>query len=277
MARSVCSSIESRPAPPARRHARAVLLLVALAGLLWASAAAAYVVVLKDGTQIITTKKPEVDGERVILTMRNGTTTFYETEDVDFEETDRINAGSSLEGATLIQDSVIEVDTEDLPQEIDTNLSDVVGGRGLSLPEPKKRQPRTESGPQLPRTAAGYVDLVRVERQPFADAEVSTQVTSYLTGQGHKLSVFEGVSEGAPFLEIQANTESEVFKGIRDTASALVQLGQSFPERVEGFDVLFLTENEIRGGQFSMTLEQAQLITSGRLEPQLFFLRYVEF
>lgn len=275
MARSVCNSIESRPVMPMRRHARTVLLLVALAGLLWASAAAAYVVVLKDGTQIITTKKPEVDGERVLLTMRNGTTTFYDAEDVDFEETDRINA-TSLEGATLIQDTVIEVD-DDVPEEIDTNLSDVLGGRGLSLPEPKKRQPVGESGPELPRTAAGYVDMVRIEREPFADSEVSTQVTSYLTGQGHKLTVFEGVSESAPFLEVQANTESEVFKGIRDTASALVQLGQSFPERVEGFDVLFLTDKGVRGGQFSMTLEQAQLITSGRLEPQLFFLRYVEF
>lgn len=273
------NSTRSHSAQSAGRRSRMpVLVLVVLAVLLWATAAAAYVVVLKDGTQIITTKKPEVDGERVILTMRNGTTTFYAAGDVDFEETDRINAGSSLEGATLIQDTVVEVDKSDVPEEIDTSLSDVVGGRGLSLPEPKKRQPKSEDGgPQLPRTPAGYVDLVRFTREPFADAEVTAQLTSYLSGQGHTLSVFDGVSEGAPFLEVQANTESEVFKGIRDSASALVQLGQSFPDRVEGLDVLFVTERGIRGGQFSMTLEHAQLITSGRLEPQLFFLRYVEF
>ena len=272
------SSTDSRFARSATRRSRTrVLVFVALACLLWAGAASAYVVVLKDGTQIITSKEPQVDGERVILTMRNGTTTFYDAEDVDFAETDRINAGTSMEGATLIQDTVVEVDTTDIPPEIDTSLSDVVGGRGLSLPEPKKRQQTTESGPQLPTTPAGYVDLVRVDRQPLADAEVTAQVTSYLNGQGHTLSVFEGVSEGAPFLEVRANTEPEVFKGVRDTASALVQLSQSFPDRVEGLDVLFLTDNGIRGGQFSMTLEQAQLITSGQLEPQLFFLRYVEF
>lgn len=271
-------STEFHAVPPARRLPRTLLcLLVAAATLAWASAAAAYVVVLKDGTQIITSKEPEIDGERVLLTMRNGTETFYSSEDVDFAETERINADGALEGATLIEDKILEVETSDEPPEIDTKLSDVVGGRGLSLPEPKKRQPQAASGPSLPTTAAGYVDLTRVERNPLADAEVSSQVQSYLTGQGHTLTVFEGVAENAPFLEIRANTESEVFKGIRDSASALVQLAQSFPDRVEGLDVLFLTDKGVRGGQFSMTLEQAQLVSSGRLEPQVYFLRYVEF
>jgi len=83
--------------------------------------------------------------------------------------------------------------------------------------------------------------------------------------------------ENQPLLEVRANTESEVFKGIRDVASALVQIGQRFPTRVTAFDLLFLTEQEVRGGQFTMTAEQAQLIVSGRMEPQLYFLRYVEF
>ena len=270
------SSTDSRTARSLRRTCRR-LLLIALASLFWATAAAAYVVVLKDGTQIITSKKYEVDGDRVLLTMRNGTTTFYAADDVDFQETDRLNADGKAGGATVIEDRVLQIERPEELVDVDTSLSDVVGGRGLSLPEPKKRQPRTEAGPQLPRTPAGYVDLVRVDREPLVDAEISSQATAYLNGQGHTLTVFKGVSDGAPFLEVQANTEAEVFKGIRDTASALVQLGQSFPDRVEGFDVLFVTDKGIRGGQFSMTLEQAQLIASGRLEPQLFFLRYVEF
>lgn len=254
-----------------------VFVLVAVAALLTASTAAAYIVVLKDGTQIITKDKYELDGERVILTMRNGNTTFYDASDVDFERTEELNHGKNAGQATFIEEKLLEIERDDEEAQIDTQLSDVVGGKGLSLPEPKKRKPKVTGEAELPKTAAGYVDFVRVEKLPPQDAEVAAEIESYLEGQGHTLSIYHGVSEEAPLVEIRANTESEVFKGIRDSASALVQLTQRFPARVEGFDVLFLTDKDVRGGQFSMTLEQAQLITSGRLEPQVYFLRYVEF
>lgn len=256
-----------------------VVVLSLLICVLAAGAAGAYVVVLKDGTQIITAKEYEVDGDRVILRMRNGTTAFYDADDVDFAKTDKLNENGGMGGAKFIEDKVQTVDSIDADIKDPDSLSDIVGGRGLTLPEHSKREVRqTEDGPQLPMTAGGFVDLMRVERAPFDDPEVNQEILTYLEGQGHDhLRVFRGVVENQPLLEVRANTESEVFKGIRDAASALVQIGQRFPDRVQAFDLLFLTEQEVRGGQFSMTAEQAQLIVSGRLEPQLYFLRYVEF
>ena len=282
MAAETNSNAPTRATAPltTRRRPRTalVVLLAVAAALLFTAAAGAYVVVLKDGTQIITAQKYEVDGETVILTMRNGNTNSYAAADVDFEATHELNVDNRAGQSTFIEEKILEIDRSDEPVELDSSLSDVVTGRGLSLPEPSKREAATSgSGPQLPMTSAGYVDLMRVEREPLADSEVTSEVETYLEGQGNKVSLFEGVSEGLPILEVRANTESEVFKGIRDTASALVQLMQRFPDRVRGLDVLFLTEKDIRGGQFSMTPEQAQLISSGRLEPQVYFLRYVEF
>ncbi|MDA8017495.1 MAG: hypothetical protein MPN21_08605 [Thermoanaerobaculia bacterium] len=254
-----------------------VCVLAFAAALLLSTAATAYVVVLKDGTQIITAKEYELDGDRVILTMPNGLTTSYDASDVDFEETGKINEVGKGGRARFIEEKVLEVEGDDQDLiDVDASISQVVG-RGLSLPEPKKRQPVAEGGPELPTTPAGYVDLARVQREPLADAEVTSEVQAYMEGQGTSLGLFQGVNEGLPLLLIRANTESEVFKGIRDSASALVQLTQRFPDRVQGFDILFLTEKEVRGGQFSMTPEQAQLIVSGRLGPQSYFLRYVEF
>lgn len=264
-------------APTGARRPLLVAVLLLL-GLFAAASANAYIVVLKDGTQILTTKKYELDGERVLLTLRNGTVTFYDASDVDFETTEELNADGGAGGATFIEEKVIKTE-EPIPDDPDVSISDVAGGQtlGVRLPEPKKRKPKVEGEAALPRTAAGYVDLLRIEREPYGDAEVASEVQSYLEGQGNRLTIFEGVDEAQPLLEIRANTESEVFKGIRDSASALVQLSQRFADQVQGFDLLFLTEKDVRGGQFSMTAEQAQLIVSGRLEPQLYFLRYVEF
>lgn len=252
--------------------------LVALAILL-AAPVSGYVVVLEDGTQINTAKKYEVKGDRVILTMPNGTETSYTASEVDFERTEEVNRDANLGQARMIDTVEIDVSEGEQPED-EASLSDLAAGRGLALPEARKRRPEDggEEGPTVPETDAGFVDLMRVERVPLEDEEVSEAILTYLGGQGHDdVRVLEGVADGRPLLLMRAGSESQVFDGLRDAANALVQMNERFPERVRAFSLLLATESEVRAGQFTLTPEKADLLVSGRLEPPGFFVRYVEF
>lgn len=252
--------------------------LVALLALV-AAPALGYVVVLEDGTQIATAKKYEVKGDRVILTMPNGTQTSYRAAEVDFERTEEVNRDSNLGQARLIDTVEIDVSHEEQGEE-EASLSDLAASRGLALPEPRQRRPATagDEAPEVPETGAGFVDLMRVERVPLEDREVSEAVLTYLSGQGHdEVRVLAGVVDGRPLLLMRASSESQVFDSLRDAANALVQMNERFPERVRAFSLLLATDKEVRAGQFTLTPEKADLLVSGRLEPPEFFVRFVEF
>lgn len=267
--------MDPKPLPKLRSKLISIVALLALTG---AAAASAYVVVLKDGTQILTEKPPERKGQQVILTMPSGVETSYRADDVDFEKTAELNQGTGLTGRVL-SEGVQEIERhEEKPEEDAASLSDIADGRSLGFPEARRRDTDADAASKLPMTAAGYVDLMRVEREPLSDAQVTQEILSHLQGQGHdNVRVYEGVAAGQPLLEIRANTESEVFKGIRDAASGLVQIAPRFPDRVQAFDLLLVSDTNIRGGQFSLSVEQAQMLVSGQMEPQVYFLRYVEF
>ena len=71
------------------RFLHRVTILAAL--LLVAMPAWGYVVILKDGTQIITREKYRREGDRVYLILQNGTETFITASEIDFAKTDELN------------------------------------------------------------------------------------------------------------------------------------------------------------------------------------------
>lgn len=265
------ATLSSRlPAALLRGLAVAVVLSLASAPI-WA-----YVVVLNDGTQIITDKKYEQDGDKVILTLLNGNVVSYRASEVDFEATDSLNEGVTLSGSRVIATREVAPPVDDGPTE--QTLGDLIANRDLALPAPTQRDGAGEEAIELPRTGAGFVDLVEFDAGPFDDVALATEIAGYLRGQGHEsVRVRAGISPRQPIVEIVANSEGPVLKALSDAANGLVQARERHPEAIEAFHLLLVSTRGNRGGQFTLTPALADLLVTGQLEPPAFFVRYVEF
>jgi len=252
--------------------------------LLLPAAAGAYVVHLKDGTTITTQGPPKIDGDQAILTLPAGTQTSYAAAEIDFEKTEEANQ-VDYGTAKLIDEGRSEQVAKDQSLDDKRTLGDLLGQREsgqLALPEPRRRRPRetAEEGEerQLPATKAGFVDLMAVRRETYPKPEIMSEVMRYLKGQGiDDVRVYRGTAPDRALLEIVAASEASVFKALKDSANGLVQMNERFPDDVAAFELLLLTENQIRAGQFTLTPDVAAELASGRIDPPSFFLRYVEF
>ena len=249
----------------------------------FAAPAAAYIVILKDGTQITTAEKYVRKGKEVILTMPNGVTTSYLASDIDFEKTDELNAGGKLSNAKILNTgNVRELERKNRPEEPKRQtFSDLLTSRekGLALPEPRRRQPTTgEDGDQVavPLTGAGFTDLMELRRDPHKDSELVSQIVGCLTGQGNQVKVYKGSRENWPLVEMTAASEASVFKATKDAANCIVQVQQQL-QALEGFELLVVTDAAVRAAQFSLTEDLANELLTGKMEAPSFFLRYVEF
>lgn len=257
------------------------LVLAALLAMVFASAPLlAYIVVLKDGTQITTSTKYERQGDSVILTLMSGTRTEYPASDIDFARTDELNDGVNFSNARVLENGTAQRIDRNVPTETDEkSFAELVSersGGGLALPAQSRRPEETEAAPekQLPRTTAGFVDFKALRRAPFADDDMTSEIIRYLRGQGHdSVRVYQGTAGDRPLVEITTASEASVFKALRDAANCLVQKD----ERLSGIDLLLLGTDSNRAGQFSLDREMASNLASGQIEPSEFFLAFVEF
>lgn len=257
--------------------ALAVVLLAAVPGF-------AYTVIFKDGSRIATQEKYTIEGDKAILVLVNGTQASYDADKIDVartEEFNKVNYGTArvIEGHTTRQ---VATD-ESLDDKV--TLRDLVGRRGgLALPEPSLRSERDTSGAAegggdaAPRTKAGFVDLFTMPRDPYPDTAIMTEVLRYFQGQGtDKVRVYRGSQADRPLVEIVAPSEASVFKALEDSANGLVQIRERFPKDVAAFELLLVTENQVRAGQFTLTPKLANVLVTNELDAANFFLRYVEF
>ena len=258
------------------------VLLAAATALFLAGSASAYIVVLKDGSQITTQEAPEVKGDRVILILPSGTQAFYQAAQIDFPKTEELNK-TAYGTARLIDDGGRTArvgKTESLDEDKQT-LGDLLAQRSLALPEPKRRRPATpapgSSVDSVPTTSAGFVDLMEMPRETHPNTEMTSELMRYLKGQGiEDVRVYEGSEANRALVQIVAASEASVFKAMKDAANGLVQIKERFPQ-VGAFELLLVNGDQVRAGQFLLTPELANLLVTGTLDAPGFFLRYVEF
>ncbi len=248
-----------------------------IAVLLMAAPASAYIVFLKDGSQIQTKEKYRIEGDKAILILPSGTPASYDASEIDVEKTEAINV-VDYGTATLIEG--LNKQTR-LPKNVrfeeGPTFGDVISGRSLALPEVRKRKAKRPED-ELPTTRAGFVDLMAFRRSPYPSVEVTAEVLGYLKGQGiDRVRIFQGTETDRPLIEIVAASEASVFKAIKDSANGLAQIHQNFPELVTAFELVLMTESQDRAGQFVLTPELADLLLQDRLSVSQFFLRFVEF
>ncbi len=259
---------------------RALSILVCL--ILIAAPAWSYIVVLKDGSRISTKEKYRIEGDRAILVLPSGTETSIAASEIDVEASEKLNV-VDYGTAKLIEglDKQQQLGKETRFESDRPTFKDLLANRerGLALPEVRRREKAADSEEgSLPFTRAGFVDLRSLFREPFPDIEISSEVMAYLKGQGiDDVRVYKGTAADRPFVEIVAASEASVFKALKDSANGLVQIRDRYPEQVAAFELLLVTEAQLRAGQFVLTPDLAGLLVTGQLEAPAFFLRYVEF
>ncbi|HEX9734821.1 MAG TPA: hypothetical protein VGG06_22845 [Thermoanaerobaculia bacterium] len=242
--------------------------------LLVATPACGYVVILKDGTQIITREKYRREGDRVFLVLQSGTKTFIAASEIDFAKTDELNK-ENLGLVKVIEtgDTVVE---EAPPPEQKPTLRDLVGESRLSLPEVAEEDRGGEGAPPL--TRAGFMDLWSVKTRSHPDLELADEVSRYLAGQGVEgFRVLQGTAERRLLLQLTASSEVAVFKGLREAAAAFVQAQSRYPDRIAALELVMSTEAQKRAGQFVLTRELADQLLAGAVDPPTFFYRHVQF
>lgn len=258
---------------------RRILILLAVAAL--AAPAWGYVVFLKDGKQIITKEKYRRQGDKVLLVLQSGVTTELAASEVDFAKTDKENQIELGTARVLEGGETRMLSREEERQGIDeprrTTLSDLAGQRNLALPELSTRREKTDLGETIPYTQAGFIDLERLPRRKLADVEVEAELEQYFESQGLEgFSIYQGSAGDHPLVVVVANSDTAVFKALKDSAGALVQTQARFPKRLAGLEILMMTEGKVRAGQFILSLDLANQLLAG-LDPKIFFTRYVQF
>lgn len=269
---------------PERRSLLRILSMAVLLAVLLAGSAHAYIVVLKDGSQIPTKEKYRIEGDKAILILPSGVQASYDAADIDIERTEKINVVDYGTARLIEGQNTTRLNTE-VKLDDKRTLSDLIGGRegGLALPEPRRRsragQPQAveDDGTTIPLTQAGFVDLMALPKVPYPKTDITAEVMGYLKGQGvENVRVYKGSQGDHALLEIVTASEASVFKAIKDSANGLVQINERFPE-VAAFELLLLTDSQVRAGQFVLTPELANILVTDSLDLPTFYLRYVEF
>ncbi len=247
-------------APRSRRFSRAALAILAL--FLFASAAFAYVVKLKDGSLVFARAPYTVKGKRAILTLQNGTVTQIDLDKIDVPGTEKYNRENF--------GNVISIDApEEQPKQLPTPiarssrpLGDLVRPRqtGLGLPTPG---PAASAGSGAAGEAGQSVD-------PGVQAAFS-RVFEEIGIARYRMSSDRGKTR----LSATANSEQEVFNVIAASARAITEaVSRGRPATVE---IVMTTATGEPAGTLEMTPEQARLIASRATTIQDYFVRNVIF
>jgi hypothetical protein len=248
-------------------------LLLALGLLVAVSARASFTVYLKDGATLQARQPYTVEGETAIIVLENGTRAALPLAEIDVERTQRSNEGG-LSGAKVLQDGRF-VDVEEVEGEVprrETLGTMISTGRATAT----SAAPDDTSG-AVDTSAPDGSEGEESVRRPYADAALTQAIhEAFVELQIEQVEVLQGTA-GAPLLEVVANSESAVFRGLRVAARVLAAVRAARPGQVPAFDLHFVTTEGQEGGSFRLSPEQADELDERRIEPSEFYVRYVRF
>ena len=260
------------------RNIRRALPVVVLAALVLAGPLSAYTIYLKDGQTIIAKGKYRLEKGRAIITLPNGTQTFLNASEIDVRRTDEANRSDLGNAMVLEGNRPSNQQAPGVPKQ--KTLSDMITNREAPRePEVRREVRRDTSTSQGPgRTRAGYADLAGVERKPYSNLELASELQQFLRSQGlQEAEIFSGTQADRIRLEITTNSEGSVFRGLATSANALLHIREAHPGRVAAFEILMTTPERERAGQFLLTPELASDLVAQRVEVTAFFIDNVQF
>ena len=252
------------------------LVLLALA----ATPLAAYTIYLKDGTQMVAKEKYRIENGRAIITLPSGTQTFLDAAEIDVARTEQANR-SHLGTAVVVEQGRTEDLSRATPPPPKQQLSDLIEARKAAqlreLPE-QRRAPRPARGP-VSVTAAGYKDLLAFPRTPFRDPAISGTFVGFFQNTGADgVLLFQGTNPKRLLAEVTTPSEAAVFRALLATASGLLAVREQHgTAALEAIELVMLTPQRARAGQFVLTPDQASGLLGRQLDVSDFYVANVQF
>lgn len=248
-----------------------------LLGALLAAPAAAYIVVLKDGSRIVAEKQYEVRDGKAIITLPSGTQTFIDADEIDHEATEEANRRGYGKAEVIERPDAEQVKAAPPPERRKTLAELADRDTGLDRLEPHRREPRTREG-SVARTPAGFVDLSSLPPRAFRDLELAAEVQRFFRGQGvDGVDLYQGSEPDRLYAEVTTNSEASVFRALEVAAEALLATRASHPGRVAALELFLATPDRERAGQFVLTPELARELVEDGVEVSRFFVENVQF
>jgi hypothetical protein len=249
-----------------------VLLTLSIAGPL-----SAYTVYLKDGSKIQAREKYTVEGTRAIIVTQNGTRTFVPLAQIDVAKS---NEGNKLDygSAQILPGGVQEVPSGQAEAPRGRTINDLLANQQAGVRVlPENRRAVTPGSLGSTKLLGGAYDMMVWSRKAIGDVEMATELKRLLRLQGiEEVEIYEGTKGDRPFLEVTTNSEGSVFKTLAGTAATLPLLRQSFA-KVGAVELLMITSERERAGQFTLTPELASDLTSKKVDLVSFFLKNVQY
>jgi len=239
----------------------------------------AYTIYLKDGSTLVAKEKYRIEDGKALIVLQNGTQTFIDAAEIDIDKTARVNKGN-YGTAFFINDDGKVIEAPIAPTEKQT-LTDLATQTDAS-PSSRSLATRPNSGSTEPidhvKTQGGFVDLTVAPHTPYRDLDISVEISRFLRTMGlTEFKVFQGTAPQRIFLEMTTNSEATVFRSLEAAADTLVHLRNQFPDQIEEMELLFISSNRDRAGQFLINEEMAALLGDKDTETSEFFIAHVEF
>ena len=239
----------------------------------------AYTIYLRDGSTLIAKEKYRVEDGKALIVLQNGTQTFIEATEIDVEKTERVNKGN-YGTAFFIDDDGKVIEAPVTPTEKQT-LTDLAG-RSDTTASSRNLATRPAAGESDTashlKTDAGFTDMTVAPRTPYRDLDISVEISRFLRTMGlTEFKIFQGTSGKRIFLEMTTNSEATVFRSLEVAADTLVHLRNQFPDQIEELEILFLSSNRERAGQFLIDEELAAQLGDKNTETSEIFIANVEF
>ncbi len=238
-----------------------------------------YTIYLKDGSRLIAKDAYEIRGETAYITLQNGTMTSIAASEIDEERTRGSNDGRY--GSAVVME---ERGFRDITPESDEyrgqqqSLSEMIGSRRTSAASrPPAKRPVAEAQ-TVERLTGGGVDLRGLPRKPLSDMETAAEIQQVFRKQGvEQVLISQGTSEGRLLVDVTANSEAAVFRGLEAAALALLHARELAPGSSPVFELLLATGERDPAGQFVLTSNLARELADGAVETSTFFIENVRY
>lgn len=239
--------------------------LVTALALLISAPLAAYTLYFKDGRTLNTKGKPRVVNGRTVVTLLNGTVASIDPAQIDQKKTDEMNQ-RDLGAAVILDQGTNRPPATPVPQaQPQSRLSDIaardIGPRDRPAVRPNTPVP---AGPASSRPAYG-------------DAAIASELSQFFLGQkAEGVEILQG-SQGRPLAQVTTSSETSVFRALLTGANALLHVRGRHPQKVDGLELVMVTPNGERAGQFTLTPDMAEDLVAKRVGLVSFFLNNVQF
>jgi hypothetical protein len=244
------------------------VLLAAAVVLLLAAPLAAYTIYFKDGRTLNVKGKPRVANGRALVTLLNGTQASLDPAQIDEKKTEEMNQ-RDLGAAVILDQGTARQQQPGAPAQPapKQHLSDIASREIGPRDQPVVRRTPAPAG----GTAASS------SRVPYGDAAVAAELEQFFRGQkAEGVAIYQG-SQGRPLAQVTTSTDSAVFRALLTGANALLHVRGRFPQKVDGLELVRISPEGERGGQFTLTPAMAEDLVAKRVGLISFFLNNVQF